>query len=86
MNNSLDNILSHLKGVKAISGGFQALCPAHEDTKPSLSINVSVDRRVLMKCHAGCKTVDIVKSLGLEMKNLFPNNTHNKPKSKILEI
>ena len=36
-------------------GGYQSLCPAHDDNKPSLSINEGTDERVLLHCHAGCE-------------------------------
>ncbi len=52
--------------------GWVGLCPAHGDTSPSLSISQGDDGRVLLHCHGGCKTKDIVAALGLEMKDLFP--------------
>jgi hypothetical protein len=42
-----------------------ALCPAHKDRKPSLSIAKGSDGRVLLYCHAGCKYESIVEALGL---------------------
>lgn len=59
---------SHIKG----SGGrrFTAQCPAHEDRNPSLSI-ADGDDRVLIKCHAGCATDQVVRALGLEWRELF---------------
>lgn len=45
-------------------------CPAHEDREPSLHISLK-DEVILLKCHAGCATEDIVKSLGMEMADLF---------------
>jgi len=49
-----------------------ALCPAHEDTNRSLSVSEGDDGRVLLRCHANCKTEDIVSALGLSMADLFP--------------
>jgi len=67
---NLQNFLDRLNGVKKTATGWQALCPAHEDKNPSLSIGRE-NGRVLLHCHAGCKTSDIMKSMGLEMKDLF---------------
>jgi len=67
---NVQNFLTHLQGVKKTATGWQALCPAHEDRIPSLSIGRE-NGNILLHCHAGCKTPDIVKSLGLEMKDLF---------------
>lgn len=81
MNNSLDTkvqeILRKLRNVKKAGSGYVACCPAHEDRKASLSIGVA-DDRVLLNCHAGCATEDVLRALGLEWKDLFvgeaPNN------------
>ena len=54
-------------------GGWQALCPAHDDHDPSLSISRGDDGRVLLHCHAGCSTEAIVAALGLQMSDLFPS-------------
>ena len=45
-------------------------CPAHDDQTPSLSVREGEDG-VLIKCHTGCKTEDVVKALGLTMADLF---------------
>lgn len=50
---------------------WQALCPAHEDTSPSLSIGIGKDNRVLLKCHAGCALEAILSKLGLRSRDLF---------------
>ena len=39
MNSALQNVLSRLKGVKKVSKGHEALCPAHNDTRPSLKVD-----------------------------------------------
>ena len=66
--------LSLLKGVKAgRNGDYMALCPGHNDTKPSLSIK-EADGKILLHCHAGCNLADILKPLGLEASELSFNN------------
>jgi len=47
-----------------------AVCPAHEDSSPSLSITAGTDR-VLLKCHANCETEDILTAINLTMADLF---------------
>ena len=49
---------------------WQACCPAHDDTTPSLSITPT-GTKVLLKCHAGCPPHSIVAALGLTMADLF---------------
>ena len=68
-----NEFLSHLHGVKRASRGFIALCPAHEDKNPSLSITSGEDGRILLKCHAGCSAEAVVGALGLTVKDLFPD-------------
>ena len=67
----IERVKERLEGVKSASGGYQARCPAHDDRKPSLSINESPDGRVLLHCHAGCGPAAVVEALGLEMRDLF---------------
>lgn len=69
----IDIILPQLKKVKSTSNGWQASCPAHSDTKPSLSVKQD-NNKVLLYCHAGCKIEDIVHALGLRMTDLFQKN------------
>jgi hypothetical protein len=70
----IEDVLDRLKGVKTHSGYFSALCPAHDDRKPSLSVSEGDDGRVLIKCHAGCSTEDVVSGLGLRMSDLFEHH------------
>jgi hypothetical protein len=72
-------VLDRLEGVKPRGEDYQALCPAHEDHEPSLSVRVGDDGRVLVNCFAGCRTEDVVSELGLEMRDLFEHeNSHGK--------
>lgn len=67
----LDNVLDRLDGVEEHNGYWQARCPTHSDRNPSLSVSLGEDGRVLLNCHAGCETADIVDTLGLHMRDLF---------------
>lgn len=68
---NFDDIRDRLKGVVQVADGWKALCPAHNDTNPSLSINCTSDGKVLLRCFADCDTRDIVKAMGLTMRDLF---------------
>ena len=69
----LEQVLSHLKGVRTSMRGWRACCPAHADRKPSLSIGVGEQGQVLLKCFAGCSLERIVEAMGLTMIDLFPD-------------
>src|SRR5919112_3748992 len=64
-------VLERLEGVRQRGEDYQALCPAHEDREPSLSVAEGEDGRALLKCFAGCETEDVVDALGLEMRDLL---------------
>lgn len=67
----VDKVLEKLEGIKESNGSWLALCPAHDDREPSLSVAEGDDGRALVKCFAGCEVSEIVAALGLEMKDLF---------------
>lgn len=58
---------------------WQALCPAHDDRNPSLSISVGDDGRVLLRCHAGCPFGAIRDSLGLTASDVGPETNGHCP-------
>ena len=58
-----------------------ALCPAHEDNDPSLSISEGEDKRILVHCHAGCSVEAICNALGIEVKELFPGKNQKSSNS-----
>lgn len=49
---------------------WEARCPAHEDSSPSLSISVGRNGSVLLHCHAGCSLDAILGSLNLSLSDL----------------
>lgn len=50
-------------GGRRAGGGWIARCPAHDDRDPSLSVHSGDDRKVLVRCHAGCSQADVIASL-----------------------
>src|SRR6266702_5965167 len=70
---SLEQVLSHLKGVRTSMRGWTACCPAHADREPSLSIGLGEQGQVLLKCFAGCSLERITKAMGLTLADLFPD-------------
>lgn len=70
---NLELILSRLHKVKKSFGRtnhWTALCPAHDDRTPSLSIGIGADG-ILLKCFAGCETDNVAQALGLKLSDLF---------------
>lgn len=68
-----ETLLSRLGKVKpAGPGRWLALCPAHDDRKPSLSIKETADGIVLVRCWSGCTAAEVVSAAGLDMADLFP--------------
>ena len=73
--NPIDAVLHRLEKVKSTGPGkWQALCPAHDDKRPSLSIKEADDGRVLLKCWTGCGAAEITSALGLSLADLFPGD------------
>lgn len=67
----VDALDNHGSGVRHRgTAQASAQCPAHEDRDPSLSIR-GIAGQVLVYCHAGCDTADVVAALGLSMGDLF---------------
>lgn len=81
----IDRVLSRLKDVRPVEGGYSACCPAHADSSPSLSISEDDDGKVLLHCHAGCEASSVVEALELDWADLFPpvnSRKKAKPRSK----
>jgi putative DNA primase/helicase len=64
-------ILDRFQGVSETTDGYLAVCPAHNDSRPSLRIWYGEDGRVRLKCRAGCETKHVVRDAGLTWPDLF---------------
>jgi len=67
----ITRILDRLEDVRRSGNGYSALCPAHADTHPSLSVSQGMGGRVVLKCHKGCTIESIVAAMGITMPDLF---------------
>src|SRR5262245_5713291 len=71
---SIGSLLEVLDKVRETHNGWMACCPAHDDHDPSLSIALGDDDRILLHCFAGCELVAITDALGIEVRDLFPED------------
>ena len=75
---NIDEFLAYFDGKKQrIKNGYNVVCPCHLDNTPSLSITSDSDK-ILLHCHAGCSTEDILNEIGLTFNDLFTNPIENK--------
>lgn len=49
------------------------LCQAHDDRNMSGSWRECDDGRLLIRCHAGCESSEILSAVGLTLSDLFPD-------------
>ena len=71
MKSCLETLLTRLEKVSEKSTGqYAALCPAHDDHNPSLSVTAN-DDRILVHCFAGCGAEEILASVDLSLSDLF---------------
>jgi DNA primase len=66
----IQEVLSRLEGVREVSDGWMALCPAHDDHDPSLSVTEGEEQPVLLHCWAGCTPREVVAALGLDFSDI----------------
>jgi 5S rRNA maturation endonuclease (ribonuclease M5) len=65
----IEAVLKRFEKVKKTGSEFTALCPAHKDKSPSLSIREE-NGRVLLHCHAGCTFDAVREAAGLDKGDL----------------
>jgi hypothetical protein len=68
-----NDVLAHLQNVKPRGKGYRATCTSHNDTHPSLDIDLSPDGVILLKCRVGCTFSDICASSGIDPRDCFPD-------------
>lgn len=66
-------LLARLESVRRSGSGWRADCPnGHDKARGSLSITEGHDGRLLLTCFACHDTPAILRTLGLELADLFP--------------
>lgn len=74
---TVDEILARFRGVRQTGREeWEALCAKHDDREPSLAIKVAGDK-VLVHCHAGCKTPDVLAAANLTFRDLRLSSAGN---------
>lgn len=70
---STETLLQRCAKVKETGlGRWVACCPAHDDRSPSLAIRECGDGKVLVYCHAGCESEDVLAAVNLSFADLMP--------------
>lgn len=64
-------ILSRFRDVSETTDGYLAVCPAHNDSRPSLRIWYGEDGRVRLMCRAGCETQNVIHAVSLSWHDMF---------------
>lgn len=71
----------HAKQVRR--GHWQALCPAHSDRRPSLSIAAGRKHPVVFKCmSAGCTQNEVLAAMGLTWRDLLGDRPTMSPEAR----
>jgi len=73
---AFSTLVDHLRARRSGSE-YIARCPAHNDTKPSLTLSQNGDR-ILMHCFAGCEFNSIVGALGYQQSDFYEDRKRSK--------
>lgn len=68
------DISSRLQRIKPTGEQWIALCPVHEDRNPSLTLKVADDGKLLVTCHAGCDSRDILAAIQATPQQIHGEN------------
>nr|WP_320010551.1 DUF3631 domain-containing protein [uncultured Desulfobulbus sp.] len=68
----VDRIAEALGGKQKPGGGWTCHCPAHDDTNPSLSVDLGDNGKVVVKCWAGCSQEEVISAL--QIRGLWPEH------------
>ncbi len=79
LNENWELFCSKLEQVKHNKNCIAALCPYHNDKKPSLSASYT-EEKILVNCQAGCSFDNIVSVLGMEQSQFFAPKETTIPK------
>nr|WP_295680313.1 phage/plasmid primase, P4 family [uncultured Lachnoclostridium sp.]DAE03934.1 MAG TPA: dsDNA helicase [Myoviridae sp. ct2cn10] len=67
---TLQELVTHFKVSRRLNdSSYQCECPVHRDNKASLTISEKKGK-LLLHCHAGCDTKDILEEIGLSFSDI----------------
>ena len=67
---TLQELAGHFEVSRRINdNSYQCKCPVHIDDKASLTVSQE-NGKLLLYCHAGCDTKDILEAVGLSFQEL----------------
>lgn len=79
----IDNLLSHLgKARQSGKNAWMCRCPAHDDRTASLTIKEESDGTILINCFAGCGSLQVLNSIGMDYSDLFPDSDETRRPSR----
>ena len=70
MTNLARQIYESQGGRKINDKKYRVICPAHDDSNPSLSVWISKYGKLLVHCHAGCEYRDVINAFEAKGLNL----------------
>lgn len=71
MSSDYRDVMSRLDGLRKHAWGWSAKCPAHQDGRQSLSIRLSPEGDLWLRCHAGCQFNEIIGAIGVNVADCF---------------
>ena len=75
MPSALERIVERLPDARQYGHGYRARCPRHDGQhRDSLSLSEGEDGAALVHCFGGCETVDVLRTIGLDLKDLYPES------------
>lgn len=79
----IEEIISRFQGVRSLNDrSYQCRCPCHNDREASLTVTQAGDK-LLLHCHAGCDTRDILQNIGLTMADINGEKQESSWKEKL---
>src|SRR4051794_31623344 len=72
-----EEIVNRFENPRRSEKGWSLRCPAHDDRNNSLSLSVGDDGKILIHCHVGCPTEDVLERKGLKITDLFTDSNGN---------
>ena len=78
--NLLEQIARELSANRSGSVGWIARCPSHDDRKPSLTLALGLQGKILFHCHGGCSQNAVLSAL--RERGLWPDPPYLKAPSR----